>query len=203
MLGHRRSGTHDSTGDQGGRKVRDNIRGNGLSIRPFHEDDAERLHAAATESVEQLAPFETWCHAGYSLDEAREYVGWWIDARENGSAFYYVVEDTATGRFLGVSGLTDYCREHRHAELGYWVRTSETGRGVATAAARLIVDSAFADLDLLRVAIGVPVGNDASHRVVAKLGAVREGVLRSELVLPGGPTNVVLYGLLRGELRLQ
>jgi RimJ/RimL family protein N-acetyltransferase len=85
--------------------------------------------------------------------------------------------------------------------LGYWVRTSATRRGVATAAARLVLAAAFEDLDLLRVSIGVPVANSASHRVVAKLGAVREGVLRRELVLPGGPSDVVLYGLLRGELR--
>jgi len=51
------------------------------------------------------------------------------------------------------------------------------------------------------VSIGVPVANAASHRVAAKLGAVREGVLRQELVLPSGPSDVVLYSILRGELR--
>jgi RimJ/RimL family protein N-acetyltransferase len=85
--------------------------------------------------------------------------------------------------------------------LGYWVRTSETRRGVATTAARLVVAAAFADLSLLRVSIGVPVANAASHRVAAKLGAVREGILRQELVLPSGPSDVVLYSLLPGELR--
>lgn len=183
--------------------MREAIEGECIRIRTFREADAQTLYEAVCESVEQVAPFETWCHAGYTLDEAHEYVDWWIQARKTKTAFYYVVEDAVSGRLLGVSGLTEYCAEHRHAELGYWVRTSATRRGVATAAARLIVDAAFADLNLLRVAIGVSMGNAASHRVAAKLGAVREGVLRSELVLPSGPTDVVIYGLLRGELRTE
>jgi RimJ/RimL family protein N-acetyltransferase len=124
-----------------------------------------------------------------------------VKARERRVAFYYAVEDAASSRLLGSCGVSDYVSEHRHAMLGYWVRTSQTRRGIATRAARLVASAAFADLDLLRVSIGVPVANAPSHRVVEKLGAVREGVLRQELVLPSGPSDVVLYSLLPGELR--
>ena len=172
-----------------------------IRVRAFRGADVQPLHEAVCESIAEVAPYETWCHPGYSLDEAREYVEWWIKARERRAAFYYVVEDVASSRLLGVCGVSDHSSEHRHAMLGYWVRTSETGKGVATTAARLVVAAAFADLSLLRVSIGVPVANAASHRVVAKLGAVREGVLRQELVLPSGPSDVVLYSLLPGELR--
>lgn len=172
-----------------------------IRVRAFREADTQPLHEAVCESIAEVAPFETWCHPGYALDEAREYVEWWIKARERRSAFYYVVEEVASSRLLGVCGVSDVTSEHRHATLGYWVRTSETKRGVAAAAARLVVAAAFADLDLLRVSIAVPVANAASHCVVAKLGAVREGVLRQELVLPRGPSDVVLYSLLPGELR--
>jgi len=181
--------------------VRDEMTSGRIRVRAFREGDVQPLYEAACESIAEVAPFETWCHPGYSLDEAREYVEWWIKARERRSAFYYAVEDTASSRLLGVCGVSDVTSEHRHAMLGYWVRTSETGKGVATTAARLVVAAAFADLSLLRVSIGVPVANAASHRVVAKLGAVREGVLRQELVLPSGPSDVVLYSLLPGELR--
>ncbi len=181
--------------------MRDEMTSGRIHVRAFREGDVQPLHEAVCESIAEVAPFETWCHPGYSLDEAREYVEWWIKARARRSAFYYAVEDTASSRLLGACGVSDVTSEHRHAMLGYWVRTSETGRGVATTAARLVVAAAFADLSLLRVSIGVPVANAASHRVVAKLGAVREGVLRQELVLPSGPSDVVLYSLLPGELR--
>lgn len=181
--------------------MRSEIIGPSLRLRAYRAEDVDALNEAVLESVSEVAPYETWCHPSYTREEAAEYVGWWIKARERKVAFYYAIEDLASGRFLGSCGVSDYSGEHRHAMLGYWVRTSATGRGVATAAARLVIAASFEDLDLLRVSIGVPVANEASHRVAAKLGAVREGVLRQELVLPGGPSDVVLYGLLRDEFR--
>ncbi len=181
--------------------MRTEILGNGLRLRAFRADDVPFLHEAVTESIPEVAPFETWCHPGYSLDEAKDYVTWWIQAWERKRAFNYVIEDAASSEFLGSCGVHEISDEHRHAMLGYWVRTSRTRRGVATQAARLVAGAAFVDLGLLRVAVGVPVLNVPSHRVAAKLGAMREGVMRQELVLPAGPSDVVLYSLLPGELR--
>jgi ribosomal-protein-serine acetyltransferase len=172
-----------------------------IRVRAFRESHVEPLYEAVGESIAEIAPFETWCHSGFSPNEAKEYVEWWIVARQRKRAFYYAIEDTATSRFLGACGISDYAVEHRHAMLGYWVRTSQTRKGIATTAARLVVGAGFDDLRLLRVSIGVPVANAASHRVVEKLGALREGVMRQELVLPDGPSDIVLYSLLPGELR--
>lgn len=182
--------------------MRDTMTSGPIRVRAFRETDTEPLHDAACESIAEVAPFETWCHPGFTLDEAREYVEWWIKARAKRYAFYYAVEDATSSRFLGACGVSGYSGEHRHAMLGYWVRTSETRKDVATTAARLVVSAAFADLNLLRISIGVPVANSASHRVVEKFGAVREGVMRQELVLPSGPSDVVLYSLLPSELQM-
>ncbi len=181
--------------------MRTEIQANGLRLRAFRADDVQPLYEAVNESIPEVAPFETWCHPGYSLDEAKDYVTWWIQAWERKRAFNYVIEDAASLEFLGSCGMHEISDEHRHAMLGYWVRTSATRRGVATHAARLVATTAFADLDLLRIAIGVPVANTPSHRVAEKLGAKQEGVLRQQLVLPSGPSDVVLYSLLPGELR--
>ncbi len=172
-----------------------------MRLRAYRPDDVDVLYDAVLESIPEVAPFETWCHPGFTREEAGEYVAWWIKTRERKVGFYYAIEDAASARFLGSCGISDVSGEHRHGMLGYWVRTSATRRGVATAAARLVVAAAFEDLDLLRVSVGVPITNIASHRVAEKLGATREGVLRQELVLPGGPSDVVLYSILAGELR--
>jgi ribosomal-protein-serine acetyltransferase len=178
--------------------MRDRLESGRLVVRAFRPEDTEPLYVAICESMDDVAPYETWCHPGYALSEAEEYVGWWIRARQKGAAFYYIVEDAATGLLLGVCGLSDYSKEHRHAMLGYWIRSSRTRRGVATEAAALVCHAGFADLDLIRISVMVPVSNPASLRVAEKLGAMREGVLRNELVLPAGPTDVVVFGLLAG-----
>jgi ribosomal-protein-serine acetyltransferase len=180
--------------------VRDRMEDGQIAVRAFRSDDAAPLHRAVGESITEVAPYETWCHSGYTADEAADYVGWWIDARERNRAFYYAVEEAASGQLLGACGLSDYSAEHRHAMLGYWIRTSRTGRGIATRAARLICTAGFADLGLIRIEIEVPTSNPASQRVAESLGAAREGVLRNKLILPAGPSDVVVYGLLAGEM---
>lgn len=47
-----------------------------VTVRAYRPEDAGGLFAAVTESVNELSPWETWCHAGYTMDEAAEYVNW-------------------------------------------------------------------------------------------------------------------------------
>ena len=171
-----------------------------LRIRAYRPEDVKPLYDAVCESICEVAPYETWCHEGYTMEEASEYANWWIKAREQDFAFYYAVEDAVTGDFLGSCGLSGVSAEHRHASLGYWIRTSATGSGIATAAARLVAEAGFEDLGLIRIEIMVPVSNGASLRVAEKLGGIREGTLRSKLILPSGAADVAVFGLFPDSL---
>jgi RimJ/RimL family protein N-acetyltransferase len=101
------------------------------------------------------------------------------------------------GRVLGCCGVNQISKEDRSANFGYWVRTSETGRGVATQAGRLLAAWAFAHTNLVRLEIVAAVGNDASLAVAGKLGALREGVLRSRLLIHGTFHDAVVLSLIR------
>jgi RimJ/RimL family protein N-acetyltransferase len=173
--------------------------GERVRLRPFCTGDAPAVQEAVAESGADLSRYETWAHAGFTLGDAEEYVGWWIGSRESGAAHYFAIEDPA-GRLLGACGLSGIDRDHRCAGLGFWVRRSAAGRGVASEAARLVVRFAFEHLGLERVEVMAAVDNGASRRVAEKIGAQPEGVLRRRLVLHAGPTDVVLYSLLRCDL---
>lgn len=60
--------------------------------------------------------------------------------------------------------------------MGYWVRTSQTRRGIATAAVRLIARFGFEDLGLRRLELLIATDNFASRRVAEKVGARLEGI---------------------------
>jgi hypothetical protein len=81
------------------------------------------------------------------------------------------------------------------ANLGYWVRTSATGHGVATRAARLVAQFGIEKIGLLRVEIVVAIGNIASMRVAEKAGAKREGILRNRLVGRDKVLDAVMHSL--------
>jgi RimJ/RimL family protein N-acetyltransferase len=165
-------------------------------IRPYAASDAAALFEAARESVAEVFPFLPWCHPGYTMAEAEAWAGSRAALAASGEEYNFAIV-AADGRFLGGGGLNQINRGHRFANLGYWVRTSATGQGVATATVGLLRDFAFSSTDLLRLEIVCAVDNVRSQRVAARAGAAREGVLRDRLLLHGRPVDAVLYSLVR------
>ena len=166
------------------------------SIRPYAPEDAQTLWEAARESVVEVHRWLPWCHPQYSMAEAEEWIRSCGPLATEGREYSFAIVGT-DGRFLGGCGLNQFNRIHRFANLGYWVRTSATRHGVATAAVRQVADFAFRHTDLVRLEIVCAVGNNASQRVADRSGAVREGVLRNRLLLRGQPVDAVMYSLVR------
>ncbi|MFN8096336.1 MAG: GNAT family N-acetyltransferase [Vicinamibacteria bacterium] len=168
------------------------------TIRLYDAADAAGLFEAARESVAEVHPWLPWCRPGYTLAEAEEWARTRGALAAQGEEYHFVIagED---GRFLGACGINQINRMHRFANLGYWLRTSATGRGLATQAVRLAADFAFRETDLVRLEIVCAVGNARSQRVAERAGAVREGVLRRRLVLHETPADAVLYSLVRPD----
>jgi ribosomal-protein-serine acetyltransferase len=168
----------------------------GISLRAYRPDDAAELYAAARESIADVYPWLPWCHPAYTMDEARAWIEWGAQARADGLEYPFAIVDR-DGRFLGGCGLNMINRLHQFANLGYWVRSSATGRGVAPAAVRGAAEFAFAETDLVRLEIVCAVGNTRSQRVAERAGATREAVLRHRLLLHGEPVDAVMYALYR------
>ena len=166
------------------------------TVRLYQQEDVEAIHAAALESVAEVYPWMAWCHARYTLDEARQWVMLQIELARQRKAFEFVIVGEG-GCLLGGCGINQINPMNRFANLGYWVRSSATGSGVAPAAVREVAAYAFRETDLIRLEIVIAVGNTRSERVAEKVGAVREGVLRSRVLLPSGPSDAVMYSLVR------
>ena len=71
------------------------------------------------------------------------------------------------------------------ANVGYMVDASARGRGVATAALRLVIRESFEELHLHRLDAGALVSNVASQRVLEKAGFRRIGLLEKHFYEDG------------------
>jgi RimJ/RimL family protein N-acetyltransferase len=167
-----------------------------IVLRPYTLDDAPELFEAARESSGEVYLWLPWCHPEYTPAEAQEWIARQIPLFAERTGFSFVIAG-AGGEFLGGCGLNQIDPIHRRANLGYWVRTSAAGRGIATAAVRQLAAWAFASTDLVRLEIVAAIGNAASIRVAEKSGAVREGIAKSRLVLHGVPHDAVVFSLVR------
>ncbi len=167
-----------------------------LELRVPVPADAGPLLEAVRESMAELERWMDWCHGGYSLDDAARWIAEQEQARLSGSGFEFVI--TGDGRTpLGVCGINGIHRAYRMCNLGYWVRSSHAGRGVATAAVRRLAAWTWEHTDVERVEIVAAVGNAASQRVAERAGALPEGVLRSRLLIHGVFHDAVMYSLIR------
>jgi RimJ/RimL family protein N-acetyltransferase len=170
-----------------------------VTIRRYDSVDVPLLFEAARESSAEVSVWLPWCHRDYSMEESLEWVlrsgRQWDDGRE----FHFGIFDCPSGALVGGVGLNELKPEHRLANLGYWVRSAWTGRGVATAAARLATQFGFEELLLDRIEILAALGNKGSQRVAQKLGALREGVLRNRLVIHGKAHDAVVFSLIGSE----
>jgi RimJ/RimL family protein N-acetyltransferase len=172
-----------------------------ITIRRYRSDDVQPLFEAVRESVRELSTWMVWCSPGYSRADSAALVQGRQAAWEQGEQYSFVIGDATTGQLLGGVGLNFINRTHGFANLGYWVRSSQTRRGVATAAVRLATGFGLGELGLNRVEIVVATGNLPSQRVARKAGASSEGILRKRLWLHDQVHDAVMFSLVTEDLR--
>lgn len=171
-----------------------------ILIRPFRAGDEDVLYEAVRESIPEVSVWLPWCHKDYSIDESRDFITTREMASQGGEWYSFGIFERDSGRFLGGVGINFVNRVHRLANLGYWVRTSAAGQGVATTATRLAAKFGFEEVGLQRIEIVAAVENIASQRVAEKAGAKREGILRRRLWFRGQSLDAVLFSLVPEDL---
>ena len=171
-----------------------------ILVRPVRLDDAEALYEAVRESIPEVSPWLPWCHENYAIDETREFLSSRVNPNQTEEAYSFGIFDQTSQKFLGGVGINFINRVHQIANLGYWVRSSATGKGVASKATRLVAGFGFAELGLQRIEIIAAVSNIPSQRVAEKAGAVRECVARQRLLIHGERLDAVVFSLLPEDL---
>jgi|TARA_B100002003_G_scaffold235193_1_gene249895 RimJ/RimL family protein N-acetyltransferase len=170
-----------------------------LTLRRYELDDDVMLFEAARESIDEVYPYLPWCHPDYSIDDSRS---WLLDIKPNWDdkkSFTFAIVDRVTGKFLGGCGLNSI-DENPIANLGYWVRTSDTGRGIAAEAATGLLHFGFEHLGLIRIEILMSTKNEASKKVALLAGGTFEGILRNRLLLHGENHDAYLYSVLPNDM---
>lgn len=173
-----------------------------VMIRPYRAEDTNAVYEAVRESIREISVWMPWCHPDYAIEETTAFITSREEAWTSDREYTFGIFDAGTRKFLGSTGLNFVNRVHNCANLGYWVRSSATGRGVASAAARLVARYGLEHLGFQRIEILAAVGNLPSQRAAEKAGALREAVLRKRLLVKGEPQDAVLYSLVAEDFGL-
>jgi RimJ/RimL family protein N-acetyltransferase len=170
-----------------------------IVIEKISLDRVGDLHEALLESGNEWFAEEMIPAPDLSIDElesaARELLELW----EKDEFYTFNILDASTKQVLGFIFLNHVSRQYQMANLGYSIRTSRVGEGIATEAAKLVARYGFEQLGLQRIEIIARKENAASLRVAEKLGAVREGLLRNRIQHHGAPCDVYMHSLIPSD----
>jgi ribosomal-protein-serine acetyltransferase len=154
---------------------------NRLMLRPFRRRDVGTFHRAVDSSITELQPWLPWIdgyNRGFAQRFIRESVGSWADRR----AFDFTVRtQDDLDRHIGNVSVWQTSQQNSTGEVGYWIRSDETGKGYGTEAAAAVVKIGFEELGFHKVVLRIAVGNIGSERIATKIGFTLEGILRDEV----------------------
>ena len=168
-----------------------------LVLRPFESvdgPDVERL-AGAWEVADTTLNIPHPYPEGAGVRWIKTHAGAWA----NGSSLTLAIALRASPTALVGAVSLAIAPEHARGELGYWIALAEWGHGYATEAARALATFGFGVLELHRIQARHFTRNEASGRVMQKLGMRFEGVNRGAYLRWGRFEDVSVYGILAEE----
>ena len=167
-----------------------------IVLRPFRPDDAAQVYEAVHESLTELKPWMSWAYDAYSQQEAENFIRITRTRWEEKSLFAFAIADARTGDILGGCSLSHKHPVYHYCNLGYWVRTSRQGAGMAGRAAKLAARYGFEHGGIIRAEIVMAVGNEKSRRVAEKINAHYEGILLNRMVVGRIIYDAYMYSLI-------
>jgi len=179
------------------------LRTDRLSLRPFSTDDIDAMLAYRSRAdVCRYLPFAPQDRADL-LDRFTSGVLSRAELTAEGQALTLGVWRRDTGELAGDVILVLRSEQHRGGEIGWVFDPTHANRGFATEAAGLVLDLAFRDLGLHRVAAQLDPRNERSAALCRRLGMRLEAhFLRNEW-FKGEWADLAVYALLAEEWPLR
>jgi ribosomal-protein-alanine N-acetyltransferase len=177
-----------------------------LILRDFTLDDVEAFAACAAD------PDARRFYEERDVDEeARELVEMFVawQREEPRSHYQMAVILKTNGQLIGTCGLrqrqeVDYGGgSPLEGDIGYNIHLEHRRQGYATEACRAMLRFGFEDMGLRRVWTFCLAENEASWRVMERIGMRREGLLRDNVWLRGRAWDTAMYAILKDEWAAQ
>ena len=165
-----------------------------LILRPFRNGDSAALFDIFSDAeVVRFWSGAAWTdikQAQQMIEESRQ------DVSSSGIVRYGIAL-AETDVLIGICNLRGFFEQNRRCELGYALGRAWWGRGFAAEALEALLGYAFGPLDLNRIEADIDPRNDASARLLERLGFRQEGYMPERWIVHGEKADTAFYGLLK------
>jgi ribosomal-protein-alanine N-acetyltransferase len=131
-----------------------------------------------------------------TLEATQEQMDWYANMIKDDTGRCWAICSKDNNTFYGVITLPFWKKEHRSIELGYWLMPQYWKQGLATEAAKEVIDYAFKEMKVHRIFAESEDDNPGSIATLKKLGFVYEGTRKECEIKEGRFINLDMYALL-------
>ena len=150
-----------------------------LTLRKIRVSDTDDMFEYARQP--EVTRYLTW-YPHRNREYTKEYLEYLGSRYATGDFYDWAITlDSEGGKMIGTCGFTRFDPPNNSAEIGYVLNPAYRHMGIATEAAAAIIRFGFNELLLHRIEARYMKGNDASRRVMERLGMSFEGEMRESL----------------------
>lgn len=172
-----------------------------LVLRDYKLSDAKSL--AENINDKTVWYFTATIPYPYTLKMAKDYIKKKIIKKKKKimSEYVFAVELKSKKGVIGAVGLHDINKNHKKAEIGYWLGKNYRRQGIISEAEKAVLDFAFKKLRLNKIWGGSMIKNKASGALFKKFGFRKVGILKEDLIKKGKKKDCYTWELLRKDYK--
>ena len=123
-------------------------------------------------------------------------MAWFAELKKNGTGNWWAICSIDDAIFYGAGGLYYISKEHKKAEIGFWLLPEFWGKRMMAETIPLIVTYGFKHLGLHRIEGFVEAENLNCKKAMSKLNFVLEGSMKDCEVKNGKVISLDVYAIL-------
>lgn len=132
-----------------------------------------------------------------TLEATREQMKFFVDLERNETGIWWAVCSPDNKTFYGAGGLNSLSKEHKKAEIGFWLLPRFWGKGIMKETMPVICDYGFDVLGLHRIEGFVETENRNCKNAMAKLDFQHEGTMKECEIKNGKYISLDIYAKLK------
>jgi RimJ/RimL family protein N-acetyltransferase len=174
------------------------LEGNEILLEPLQEHHFNPLLAISVQEPSLLkfspSPFGTETNFRLNFENA-------LADKKSKKRYPFAIFSKTLGKYIGSTSYANFSQKDARLEIGWtWISEAAQGTGINKSCKFLLLKYAFEHLNILRLEFNTDSRNLRSRRAIEKIGALKEGELRSHTVMQDGyRRNTVVYSILKED----
>lgn len=163
-----------------------------FSLRQFTNNDLENVYKGL--SNPEVIKYYGISYA--SLEATKAQISWFFQLEKEETGVWWAIESLENQEFCGGIGFNNLDKQHKRAEIGFWLLTESWNKGIISEVLPDICQFAFKNIGLHRIEAQVETENFACQKVLQKSNFIYEGTLRECEIKNGQYISLAIFSLL-------